>query len=61
MKQHKRLLIIPAAAMVSDDGHRLINKIMPGEWRDWEDRWDVFEAGFLVTKETQKTLFSRTP
>lgn len=57
LKQMGRLLIIPAAAMLMDDGRRLINQIKPGEWGNWQDRWDVFGDGFCFAKEAQKTMF----
>lgn len=57
LKQLDRVLIIPASAMLLNDGVRICNQVKPGEWCEWQDRWDVFGVGFSFVREFQSTLF----
>ncbi len=57
MKQMSRFLLIPSAAMVLEDGERLVNQIKPGEWTEWVDRWDVFGDDVVIVRHTQRHLF----
>jgi hypothetical protein len=51
------LRIIPAAALLHDDGKRIRNHLVPSAFGEWVDRWDVFGDGFTARVERQAMLF----
>jgi hypothetical protein len=57
IQQKGIVLLIPIEFLLKEDGVRVRSTVKCKDWMCWEDRWDVFEEGFLVQREVQGKLF----